>query len=112
MNNRQKSCEERIDDELKGRLEDLKRVLSAEDPIEELNELALALSKTEVYKLELSWGGPQDYFEFFYDPESKLLIHVVYHFLDWYDGAKRAITNHRSKEFKLLEELFFTCIKL
>ncbi|MEM2569238.1 MAG: hypothetical protein QXT67_04790 [Candidatus Bathyarchaeia archaeon] len=57
MSERDKTCEEKIDEHLKGRIEDAQEVLKAEDPIEALNELALALSKTEVYKLELSYGG-------------------------------------------------------
>jgi len=111
MNNKQKSCEERIDSELRDRIKDIRKVLKAADPIFALNELALALSKEEVYKLELSWGGPQDYFTFVYDPDSRQLTEITYHFLDWFDGAKRTL-KYGSREYKLLEELFYTCIKL
>jgi len=106
---RQKTCEERIDKGLKDRMKDVREIVGAEDPVEELNEKALALSKYEVYKLEFSWGGPQDYFEFEYDPESKTLVRITYHFLDWFDGAERTIKEN-SEEWKLLEELFNLCI--
>lgn len=108
-NMNRKSCEERIDEELKSRMEDIKAIVEAEDPIEELNNRALALSRTVVYKLEFSWGGPQDYFEFEYDPEAKELIEVRYYFLDWFDGASRTI-RRGTKEFELLERLFYETI--
>jgi len=104
-----KTCEERIEEELKSRMEDIKAIVEAEDPIEELDNRALALSKTEVYKLEFSWGGPQDYFEFEYDPRAKRLLEIRYHFLDWFDGAERVI-REGTEEFKLLEELFHQTI--
>jgi len=102
-------CEERIDKELKSRMEDIKRIVEAEDPTEELNNYALALSKWEVYRLELSWGGPQDYFEFEYDPEGRELVEVRYRYLDWFDGAERVI-RPGTKEFETLERLFFETI--
>jgi len=103
------SCEQRIDKELKERIKDLKKVIQSEDPLEKINEYALALSKTVCYRLELSWGGPQDYFIFEYDPESKDLISITYHFLDWFDRAERNI-GYNTKEWQILEELFLSCI--
>jgi len=105
------SCEERIGDVLERRIEDMKEVVESEDPIEKLNEYALALSKTELYKLELSSGGPQDYFVFEYDAEFKELLDITYHFLDWFDGAKRNIP-FNSEEWKILEKVFYSCIHI
>lgn len=101
------TCKERIDKMFLGRIKDVKTILNADDPIEKLNESALYLSKTAktvIYKLELS-GGPQDYFEFEYDPENDVLLGVEYFFFDWFDAAKKVIKED-SEEFKLLEQLF------
>jgi len=103
------SCEQRIDEELKDRIKDFKKIIQSKDPLEKINEYALALSKAVCYKLELSWGGPQDYFIFEYDPESRDLVHITYHFLDWFDGAERNI-EYNSKEWQILEKLFSSCI--
>jgi len=104
-----KTCEERIDKELKRVIGDIKRINNNEDPIEALNNYALALSEYKVYKLELSWGGPSDYIEFTYNPVNKELVNITYHFLDWYDGAKRNIP-YNTEEWKILEELFYNTI--
>jgi len=105
----QQTCEERIDGMLERTIKDIRRVLRAKDKIEALNNYALALSKYELYKLELSWGGPQDYIEFLYDPESKELLKITYYFIDWFDSASRQIKCN-SEEWKVLEELFYSCI--
>jgi len=111
MENRNIPCEERIDKELKERVEEFKEALKSEDLTEWLNENALALSKTEIYRLELSWGGTQDYFEFEFDTENKQLIRITYHFLDWFDGAEREIKEN-TEEWRILEEIFNNAIKI
>jgi hypothetical protein len=105
----ERSCEERIDEMLQQIIKDMRKVLDAEDPIEAINEEALALTKSEVYRLELSWGGPQDYIDFKYDPENHEVLEITYHFLDWFDGASRKLSVN-SDEFKVLETLFYNCI--
>jgi len=104
-------CAERIDEELRERMEDVEAIINAKDPIEELNERTLALSKTIVYTLEFSWGGPQDFFIFEYDPEAKQLKTIKYCFLDWFDGAEKILVQG-TKEFDLLEKLFYETIFL
>ena len=100
------SCEERIDKSLKSVVRDFQKALKTEkDIISWLNNYALCLTKKEVYKLELSWGGPQTYVEFEYDPESEELTRITYYFLDWFDGAKREVV-YGTKEWKILEEFF------
>jgi len=103
------NCEKKISAELKRVVEDMRNILKSEDPVEALNNYALALSKTVTYKLELSWGGPSDYLVFEYDPENKELVSISYYYLDWFDGARREIP-YNSEEWKILEELFYTCI--
>ena len=97
-----KSCEERIEEMLKLTIKDMKEVIESKDPVEEINNKALALTKTELYKLELSAGGPSDYIEFEFNPENKELERITYHFLDWFDGAKRDI-EYNTDEWKILE---------
>ena len=112
---KQKSCEERIKEKLKGRIADFKRALESakkndgkvimddetyEDLIDWLNNYALTYEDHPHYrakKLELSWGGPQDYFLFFEDGT------IEYHFLDWLDGAKREL-NGKDKE--VMQEIY------
>ncbi len=112
INERALSCEERIDKELKRVIGDFKRAMESinedgqvvisedevyEDIIEWLNSYALAYEDDEHYrakKLELSWGGPSDYFLFFEDGD------IEYHFLDWFDGASRRLTGEDHEVMK------------
>jgi hypothetical protein len=109
-----KSCEERIDKELEERVEEIKiaiessdkndgKVITDNDEFEDIldwvNSYSLAYdddTHEKAKKWELSWGGPQDYFLFFEDGE------IEYHFLDWYDGAKRVLWG---KDKEILQEL-------
>jgi hypothetical protein len=91
-------CAERIGKELHGRIEDFEAALRGEYPdgeygdlIEWLGEYALSYSDDPHYRakrLELSWGGPQDYFLFFEDGT------IEYRFLDWFDGAELTLSGH------------------
>lgn len=116
---REKSCEDRIDEELKSRVEDIERVLEAvdssedgfeidgdkyEDLAEWINWYALAYNDDPHYRakrLELSYGGPQDYFLFFEDGT------IEYHFLDWFDGAKRILHGRDEEVLRDLHERCF-----
>jgi len=110
MADRKKSCEGRIDEELKYRIAEFRKAIEAEYPykddgyeyedfIEWINSNSLALGDDPHYrakKLELSWGGPQDYFLFFEDET------IEYHFLDWFDGAKREL---EGQDYKVMAEV-------
>ncbi len=96
-------CEQRIDAEMKDRLEDIRRRLS--DPDETLDEYGLCFDyvapgtfsdQAEGYfRYQLSWGGPSDEFRFFVNPN--LSCHrIEYWFLDWFDGAHRALTSNET----------------
>ena len=114
INDRVLSCEERIDKELEGRIKDFKRALEErdedgrvvidsevyEDIIEWLNSYALAYEDDPHYRakrLELSWGGPSDYFLFFEDGD------IEYHFLDWFDGASRRLTG---EDYEIMKKFY------
>ena len=104
----EKKCEERIDAELKDRIQDFKNALKGkfddgceyEDFIEWINSCSLAFENDPHYrakKLELSWGGPADFFLFFEDGT------IEYHFQDWFDGDKRML---RGKDYKIMKEVY------
>ena len=124
----QKTCEQRIDEHLKGRLEDLlpdvttwgvrkcARYLKAEgrtpgtDDVEEIRQEVLDLireracqdllsvEKITTYKLCLSWGGPADYFELDWSQDSGCWDGGRYVFQDWFDGANRRITPEQAEQ--------------
>ena len=126
---RQKTCEERIDEELNGRLEQFlpdvqswgvlkcARHLKAEGrpietadltqlhdavldlALERATESVLSIEKLITYKLCLSWGGPSDYVELDWSPESQAWVGGRYLFQDWFDGASRTL------KAELVEEL-------
>jgi len=113
---KQKTCQERIEAELKGRISDFEKALKGdysfqgegyeyEDFIEFINSYALAYEDDPHYRgkrLELSWGGPQDYFVFFEDGS------ITYHFLDWFDGAEVKLYGHNLEVMEAVRE-YLTC---
>ena len=113
-----KTCEQRIGDHLEGRLEDIRAFALLDDgegtakqrrkaadtlgldydadkealreaAIECMGEYPLAVSVKRILKVELSWGGPSDFFEC--EMDGREIVDVTYHFQDWFDGAKRAL---------------------
>jgi len=119
MYDRMKSCKERIHAHLQDRIKDVEQALKAEeneygkividgeeyeDLFDWINQYALVYSDDPHYRakrLELSWGGPQDYFLFFEDGT------IEYHFLDWFDGAKIEL---QGKQYEIMRELFERCL--
>lgn len=127
------TCEERIAGELKDRLEQFlpdvqswsvlkcARYLKAEgrqveradleelrDQVRELvqeraSESVLSVARRVTYRICLSWGGPADYFELDWDPDSGVWTGGRYLFQDWFDGASRPLTTDQVEE---LAELF------
>ncbi len=125
---RQKTCEERIDEELKQRLEQFlpdvqswgvlkcARHLKAEgrtlrtadldqlrDEVfdlirERAAESVLSIDQVTTYKVCLSWGGPADYFELDWSTEARTWIGGRYVFQDWFDGASRSISHDQVEE--------------
>ncbi len=92
----EKTCEERIEEHLTTTMGYFKNALEGkykdgeeyEDFNDWLNCYSLAYADDPHYrakKLELSWGGPADFFLFFEDET------IEYHFQDWGDSAKREL---------------------
>jgi hypothetical protein len=105
---RDKTCEDRIDGYMAGRIEDLTQIIEAidndggeidgdevdyDDALERMDEFALSLDIRSTMIVQIGTGGPGDQFEievergqFGYElAESSAL----YRFLDWGDGATR-----------------------
>ena len=93
------TCEGRIDEGLANRITEFEDALKGkypgnkkyEDFIDWLNQFALAYSDDPHYRakrLELSCGGPQDFFLFYENGD------IEYRFLDWFDGAVRLLDGH------------------
>lgn len=63
-------------------------------------EAPLGVSASVVVTVQFSWGGPSDEFRVYLDEEG-LVSSIDYHFMDWFDGAKRTL---HGKEEKIAEE--------
>lgn len=98
------TCAERIDENLARVAEDFTIYMEDDDVREEGNEdlppfyeYGLDFSYVEpntfndqpvgYYRYQLSWGGPSDELRFHPNGE------ITYHFIDWFDGAKKYVTN-------------------
>ena len=103
-----RKCEDRVDEQLSGRLLDIDALVKAYSESEDgdhpelgnLCDYGLCFDFVELgtfsdqdepyYRWQLSWGGPSDEFRFFLN-ESGQLEKVEYWFLDWFDGACRTV---------------------
>lgn len=112
---KQATCAERIEDHLKGRLEDMAVIVKAEqdadgeyseDNREEYEQGILSIDKISRYDVCLSTGGPADGFRLdFQDGE---IIRAEYYFQDWYDGATRTLEGDK---FRAVADMFTPLIE-
>lgn len=104
---KQPTCEERVEGHLDSRINDIKQLMDAmfkgdEEVVDLGNMYEYGLSFDYVagdtkyndgpgyFRYQISWGGPADEFRFFTDPD--MYLHKIeYWFLDWWDGARRAL---------------------
>ncbi len=114
------TCKERINQKLKDRISDIKKLWElynsgGENDDSELgtfNEYGLCFDYVApgtfnhqhngYFRYQLSWGGPSDEFRFFVDNANKL-YKIEYWFLDWFDGANKKLTG---ENFDLMEEIY------
>ena len=118
---RQNSCKERINENLKSRIFDLGKMWLAYkdgdedkyiDEIGNISEYGLSFDYVEpntfkdqkegYYSYQLSCGGPSDEFRFYVNLDLSL-YKIEYYFLDWFDGANKKLNG---KTFNLLSEIF------
>ena len=91
METQQKTCEQRIDQHLRDRIEDMPT-----------SEYLLSVDKAIVYTVELSTGGPADFFKVFIEYEE--ISRIEYHFQDWFDGAMRVLSGD---EFDFIQDWIY-----
>jgi len=116
----ERTCKERVEDHLQGRIEDLRKLWDAYrqgvEDIEDLGniyEYGLCFNYVErdedvkgqeepYFRYQLSWGGPSDEFRFFTGPDFEI-NRIEYWFLDWFDGASITLSG---EDESLLEEIW------
>jgi hypothetical protein len=81
---KEKSCADRIVQQLENRTEYIKGLMDKE-AFQELAELPLGIENVKETTITLSYGGPADYLHItHYEGD---VLRVVYRFSDWYDTA-------------------------
>lgn len=121
---KEKTCEERIDAELKKTISYMREMWDVytgeKEPTDEIteesfHEYGLSFDYVEpaepgengYFRYQLSWGGPSDEFRFYCDPGFRC-YYVEYVFMDWFDGAQRKL---RNADERFLLEIFEDCFK-
>lgn len=103
MDNRQATCKDRIESNLKGRIKEFEELLKLDDETfwDQLDNHVLHFGDDPYYRgkrLQLSYGGPADYFIFFTELNS-----IVYHFLDWHDEARSILRGH---DYEVMHQVY------
>jgi len=111
---REATCEERIAANLAGRLEDFAAYVAVgqdggtkkqrdaidiegkgeearENALEGWSEYPLGVEVKKVLRVDLSTGGPADWFEVILDTDGQPET-IMYVFQDWFDGARRSLS--------------------
>jgi hypothetical protein len=114
------SCKEKVQDELRDRIADIRKLWrlyrkdtdACDEELGRFDEYGLCFDyvskdtfrdqKRGFFRWQLSYGGPQDEFRFYTD-ENLDPIEVEYWFLDWFDGAKVKLCG---RDYELLAEIF------
>ena len=112
MTTRQATCDDRIKDQLAGRLADMREWLDdyAADTDVDYDELdsdglspytgPLDVERKSVYRILLSTGGPGDWLDVWLDSDGDI-DRVDYVFQDWYDGARVTLDIRQQHEIGL-----------
>ena len=81
-----------------------------EDGMSEYMENMLELTKKYiVVDVKMSWGGPEDGFTLYVDPEDYTIERAEYYFRDWFDGATRRVED---SDLELVCQMFESEIEL
>lgn len=116
---RYKNCNERIDDQLENRINDIKQLwdnwckgIENDEELGNLNEYGLSLDYVEpntfndqpqgYIRYQLSCGGPSDEFRYYINPDLSV-YRIEYWFLDWFDEANRVLYG---EDLKLLTQIY------
>jgi hypothetical protein len=85
METKQATCRERIEQEMKGREEQIRALVSDPNSDWIQDDPALSIDRREVFTICLSWGGPADYLEV--TTNNGEIEKIIYRFSDWFDTA-------------------------
>jgi hypothetical protein len=117
---KEKTCAERIADQLASEEENLKAIYAVIDgdvkPSEDVSETqaideaysdlynyALGMSTIKETTITLSWGGPASYLEILHDGAE--ITQLTYRFSDWFDTATEIITDQESNLYRYAQEM-------
>jgi len=113
---REKTCAERISNQLAGEEENLKEIYEAmdrardeddsqkeDDAYEALNNYALGINTIKETTITLSWGGPASYLEVLHDGTE--ITQLTYRFSDWFDTATEIIYDEESSLYRYAQEI-------
>lgn len=122
----EKTCKDRVSEEMESTLDDLRKLWEAycdndedrySDDLGNMYEYGLCFDyvaagtftdqKTGYFRYQISYGGPSSEFRFYTDPEFDV-DRIEFWFLDWFDGASEDLTG---KDYLLLEEIFESFFK-
>lgn len=108
---KEKSCADRIADQLANEernLGDIYRVIDnpeeqgLDEAYEELYNYALGMDSKQITTITLSWGGPASYLEITHTGAE--IERVVYRFSDWFDTATQEL-EQESNLYRYAQEL-------
>lgn len=91
MATKEQTCAQRIEEQMKGREEEIQALISNPDSDWIQDDPALSIDRREVFTICLSWGGPADYIEV--TTNEGEIEKMIYRFSDWFDTATREIDN-------------------
>jgi hypothetical protein len=117
---KEKTCAERIADQMASEAENLKAIYSvidgdydtesdesetaqADNAYEELHNYALGMDTIKETTITLSWGGPASYLEILHDGAE--ITRLTYRFSDWFDTATEQITDEESPLYRYAQEM-------
>jgi hypothetical protein len=92
-----KTCEERIGEQLQDRLDDLRGLFRRED-YDEISEYPLSVEIERKVRIVLSTGGPHDEFVATLHDDGSI-SDVEYVFMDWFDGARTRVNDPIAEQF-------------
>lgn len=120
MNNKQKSCAERVQSNYDDTMATLRALWESYCNGEEYHEEygsfceyglsfdyvpmgTFADQERPYFRYQLSWGGPSDEFRFYVDYGSEVPYYIEYWFLDWFDGAYIEL---EGEDFQFMQKIF------
>jgi hypothetical protein len=108
---KEKTCADRIADQLASEEKNLKEIYERldgnsneiDEAQEDLYNYALGMNTIKETTITLSWGGPSSHLEILHDGAE--ITQVTYRFSDWFDTATQTITDEESPLYRYAQEM-------